>query len=203
MSWRPVALLPLILTLWACAEGGSRGSGITTIVTGNVATVEPAASPGVDGIRVAVEGNGAHDKTDSAGDFSVRGSFEGRIQLIFRVPGTGQAQIAVNVPAGGTLTLGNVALDTEQGTVTAETQGVYFAGTITGVDCSAALLTLVSAQHAPGDDDAYVLQLDTSTVRDAQGMTLSCEQIPIGAEATIQGQVNPDGTFGEATVDLQ
>jgi hypothetical protein len=203
MSWRPVALLPLILTLWACAEGGSRGSGITTIVTGNVATVETAASPGIEGIRVAIEGTAAHDKTDSAGDFSVRGSFEGLVQLIFQVPGSGQAQIAINVPAGGTLTLGNVALDTEQGTVSAETQGVYFVGVITGVDCSAATLALVSVHHAADDTDSYVLQLDTSTVRNAQGMTLSCEQIPTGAQATVEGMVNPDGTFGEATVDLQ
>ena len=203
MSWRPVALLPLILTLWACAEGGSRGSGITTIVAGNVTAVDTAASPGVEGIRVLVEGSSAHDKTNAAGDFSVRGSFEGWIQVTFQVPGSGQAQIAVNVPAGGTLTLNNVALDTEQGTVSAETQAVSFAGTITGVDCSTAILTLVSTQHAPDDNDAYLLQLDTSTVRNAQGMTLSCEEIPTGAQATVQGLVNPDGTFGEATVDLQ
>ena len=204
MTWRPALLLPLILTLWACAEGGSRGSGISTLVTGNVSAVETAASPGsLEGIRVTVAGTAAHDKTDSSGEFSVPGSYEGWIQLVFRVPGAnGQAQIALNVPAGGTLTLENVALDTAQGTATAETQGVYFHGTITAVDCTAATLTLVSTHHAADDVDTYVLQLDTSTVISADGVPLTCEQIPNGAQGTIQGVVNPDGTFGDATMKL-
>jgi hypothetical protein len=203
MMWRPAVLLPLILTLWACAEGGSRGSGITTVVTGNVATVDAPDSVGVDGIRVGVAGTAAHGTTDSSGQFSITGSFEGWIRLVFHVPdGNGTAHVALNVPAGGTLTLNNVALDTAQGTATAETQGVYFDGTITGIDCSAGTLSLVSTHHTPDDVDKYVLQLDTSTVRTADGVTLTCEEISIGAEGTIQGFVNPDGTFGDATVDL-
>jgi hypothetical protein len=43
MTWRPAALLPLILGLWACAEGGTRGSGIATSVVGNVVSVQTPA----------------------------------------------------------------------------------------------------------------------------------------------------------------
>lgn len=202
MTWRPAALLPLILTLWACAEGGSRGSGISTAVLGNVESVRTAGT-GVGGIRVAVEGTSARSVTDTSGTFSVDGSFEGQIHLVFQVPdGGGEAQIALNVPAGGRLTLNNVVIDTEQGEAVAETQDVDFDGTITGVDCSHLTLALVSTHHAPDDVDEYVLQLATSSVRNAQGGIVPCADIRVGEQAMVQGVVNPDGTFGHATVDL-
>jgi hypothetical protein len=233
MNWRPAALLPLILTLWACAEGGSRGSGISTSVLGNVESVQTAACPrapgagpsgllaelrafihvrfesiahagtGIEGIRVAVEGTGARGETDTDGNFSVHGDFEGTIRLVFQLPdGGGEAQIALNVPAGGRLTLNNVAVDAQRGEAVAETQDVDFDGTVTGVDCQGLTLTLVSTHHGPDDVDPYTLRLDTSSVRNAQGDIVACADIRVGEQAMVQGVVNPDGTFGHATVDL-
>lgn len=202
MRWRPAALLPLILTLWACAEGGSRGSGISTAVLGNVESVQTAGT-GVEGIRVTVEGTSARSVTNTSGTFSVGGSFEGQIHLVFQVPdGGGEAQIALNVPAGGRLTLNNVVIDTEQGEAVAETQDVDFDGTITGVDCTRLTLALVSTHHSPDDVDAYTVRLDTSSVRNAQGDIVACADIGVGEQATVQGVVNPDGTFGHATIGL-
>jgi hypothetical protein len=202
MRGRPAALLPLILTLWACAEGGSRGSGISTAVLGNVESVQTAGT-GVEGIRVAVEGTSARSVTDTSGAFSVDGSFEGQVHLVFQLPdGGGEAQIALNVPAGGRLTLNNVAIDTDQAAATAETQDVDFDGTITGVYCQSLTLNLVSTRHGPDDVDSYTLRLDTSSVRNSQGDAVACGDIRDGQRAMVDGMVNPDGTFGDATVDL-
>jgi hypothetical protein len=222
MNWRLAALLPLIAMLSACAEGGSRGSGIFTEVRGNVESVQAAAAPArlraslhngsenvvpaateIGGIRVAVEGTGIRGETDTDGNFSLRGGFEGMIHVIFQLPdGGGQAQIALNVPAGGQLTLNNVTVDAQQGAAVAETQAVDFDGIITGIDCRSLILTLMSTHQGPDDVDEYTLRLDTSSVRDAQGDPVACADIGDGEQAAVQGFVNPDGTFGEATVVL-
>jgi hypothetical protein len=204
MNWRLAALLPLIATLSACAEGGSRGSGIFTEVRGNVESVQPvAAATGIAGIRVGVEGTGISGETDTSGDFSLRGGFEGMIHLVFQLPDAGgQAQIALNVPAGGQLTLNNVTVDAQQGAAVAETQAVDFDGIITGIDCQRLILTLVSTHQGPDDVDDYTLRLDTSVVRNAQGDPVACADIRNGEQAIVQGFVNPDGSFGDATVVL-
>jgi hypothetical protein len=222
MNWRLAALLALIATLSACAEGGSRGSGIFTEVRGNVESVQTAAAParlraslhdgiedvapaatGIAGIRVAVEGTDSHGETDTNGNFSLRGNFDGIINLVFLLPDEGgQAQIGLNVPAGGQLTLNNVTVDAQQGAAVAETQAVDFDGIITGIDCQTLILTLVSTHQSPDDTDEYTLRLDTSSVRNAQGDPVACADIRTGEQASVQGYVNPDGTFGEATVVL-
>jgi hypothetical protein len=233
MRCRPASLLPLILTLWACAEGGSRGSGISAEVLGNVESVQTAAAPrapevgstrlladwgaflplplehiaragtGVEGIRVTVEGTNARGETDANGNFSLQGNFESDIRVVFQVPaGGGNAQITLNVPAGGRLTLNNVVLDTQREKAIAETQDVDFDGIITQVDCTRLTLALVSTQHSPEDVDTYTVRLDTSSVHNAQGDMVACADIAVGEQATVQGVVNPDGTFGHGTVDL-
>jgi hypothetical protein len=207
MSWRPAVLLPLIFALTACAEGGSRGSGISTAVLGNVQAVQAAVARGrtaVEGIRVTVEGTGAHDQTDANGNFTVQGGFEGLIGLVFELPGGGgEARITLNVPAAGRLTLNNVIIDAQSGEASAETLDVDFEGIIDGVYCHSLTMALMSSHETSADADLYTLQLDTSTVRDSQGNTVACADIPEGALATVEGMVNPDGTFGDATVQLE
>ena len=234
MSRKPAALLAVILALGGCAEGGSRGSGISTAVLGNVVRVQTAAWPDpssgevprmvaqlraffasqvesveraradLEGITVAVEGAGIHGETDANGDFSVAGNFEGMISLVFELPnGGGQARIALNVPAAGTLTLNNVVIDTEAEQALAETQDVDFDAIITGIDCQALILTLVSSQEVSGDDDNYTLRLDTSSVRDSSGTPVPCGNLRSGDRASVRGLVEPDGTFGHATVVLE
>ena len=234
MSGKPAALLALMLALGGCVEGGSRGSGISTGVFGNVTRVQMAArrdpsrgeaprvlaqlraffAPEVEsvagaqtdlqGISVAIEGTGIHGETDANGNFSVAGNFEGMVSLVFELPnGGGQARIALNVPAGGTLTLNNVVIDTEAEQAVAETQDVDFDAIITGIDCQALILTLVSSQESAGDVDHYTLRLGTSSVQDSNGVPVPCADLRSGDAASVQGRVDPDGTFGHATVVLQ
>lgn len=203
MRWKPAASLLLSLALSACAEGGGRGSGIFASVLGNVTSMQTAARTDVEGIRVRVAGTGAKDQTDANGNFAVAGDFEGMVNLVFQLPnGGGEGRMTLNVPAGGTLTLNNVRIDTQQEVAIAETQAVDFEGTIAAIDCRALTLTMVSIHESPGDVDQYVLRLDTSSVRDPQGNLVPCEQLRDGEEATVRGFVNPDGTFGDATVQL-
>ncbi len=234
MNWRPAALLPLMLALSACADGGTRGSGISTTVLGNVAHVQTAARPApprvasagllaewraifqlqivgvarartdVEGIHVAVEGASAHARTDANGDFSVQGDFAGSITVVFELPDAGgRAQIDLNAPAAGRLTLNNVAVHTQSGEASAESQDVDFEAIITGVYCQSLTMGLVSSQQGPDEAEQYTLRLETSSVRDADGNLLACEDIPEGVRATVQGKVNPDATFCHATVELE
>jgi len=224
-------VLPLIAALGACAEGGIRGSGISTAVVGNVAVVQTVAlsppraqSPTllaqlrdlfqpeavararteVEGISVAIEGTRVRGRTDGQGDFTLQGDFEGFVSLVFELPdGGGQAHMQLNVPAGGRLTLVDVHVDTVQSVATAKTQDVDFDGIITVVDCPGQTLTMVSAQHDPSDNDNYTVRLDTSTLSDSAGQPVPCEEVNEGARAIVNGVVNPDGTFGEATVQLK
>jgi hypothetical protein len=233
MNWKPAAMLPLILALAACAsEGGSRGSGISTAVTGNVDMVQTAAwphrrraaNPGalatlrelvavekiarartvLEGITVAVEETNVHGQTDASGHFALQGNFEGHVNLLFQLPDAGgNARLAINVPAGGTLILNNVHVDTAAGEAVAETQGVDFDGIIVAIDCDGLTLTLVSVQRSPGDTDQYTVRLDTSSLQDMHGNTLECVDLRNGEQAALQGRVNPDdGTFGDAVIQV-
>jgi len=214
MKWNSAALLGLMVALCACAEGGTRGSGISTALLGNVQSVQPASAaqaasaPAADselaGIRVAIEGTNLRSRTDAQGNFELRGNFEGMITVVFALPaGGGQAEIGLNVPAGGTLTLNDVRVDASTGYAMSDRQEVEFDAEISGIDCEGLTLALTSRQHAADDTDVYVLRLDTSTVVDEDGAPVPCDALHVGEWAFVQGLVNPDGTFGHATVDLQ
>ena len=116
-------LLALVMLLASCAaDGGSSGTGITS-VEGNVATIQrdgammaaalmAAPTTNLAGITVTVEGTSAAAETDAGGRFVVRGTFEGRSTLRFaRAADAVTAQMTVVVPLGGTMTLHDVQLD--------------------------------------------------------------------------------------------
>ena len=211
MTWKHALMLPLVLALGSCAmEGGTRGSGISTAIEGNVASIQmaaleaTAAQTDIAGIRVAIEGTDAQDQTDADGGFALRGEFEGQLTLLFQLPeNQGTARVAINVPAGGTLTLHNVHLDLPQDEATAEALDVDFQGVVTAANCHDLTLTLVSARHAASDVDLYTLRLDTSSVQDAHGNPVACEDFKGGEQLSVQGKVNTDGTFGDALVEEQ
>jgi hypothetical protein len=209
-----LAVLAAGLLLCGCAiDGGSSGTGITT-AEGNVVSVLSAAaatSPmpldvpldgSLGGIRVSVEGTDIAGETDPSGAFRVRGDYDSVVTLLFaRAQDALAARLEVNVPAGGTLTLVDVALDAASGTARPESQGVDFDGTIVAVDCAAGELQLVSQQR-PDDGDHYVVLLAGSTVVDAMGAVVPCDRLTPGEDAHVGGVVEPDGSFGNARVVL-
>ena len=206
MNWRTTALLLLsMVALGSCAEGGSRGSGIGTLVEGNVTSVATdAGSADVGGIRVAIEDTGEHGRTDANGRFSLRGSFGGSVNLAFELPeGGATARIAINVPDAGTLTLNDVRIDTRTGDVAADSQDVDFEGLVVETDCDAPTITMLSTHQAASDTDQYTVRLDTSSLLDANGAVLGCGDLRGGERATVQGTVNPDETFGHAVIQLE
>ena len=220
-------LLVLSLACWSCgSDGGSRGSGITTEAEGNVASVqiaalgkppsrtplarlarwfriEPAASAdtGLEGISVIVEGTNFTTATDANGFFAVRGAFESDVSILFqRAEDNLSARVAVNIPAGGTLTLNNVHIDNRSGQAAPASQGVDFEGLITESDCAGQTLTLVSSQRGPLDTDSYTVRLGSSSLEDRNGNPISCQDLRIGERVHVNGMVNADGTFGNAVV---
>jgi hypothetical protein len=204
MKWQGLALLGLALTLGAC-DGGSSGTGITTLTVGNVARVVAASAPPSDslaGIAVSIDGTDVRDQTDASGAFRLSGDYASEITVRFARAADGlDASLGVNVPAGGTLGLNDVILDAANGTAAAADQSVSFAGTVTGVDCTRGELELVSRQR-PDDGDVYVVELASSTIVDQAGHVVPCSAVATGDGATVSGSVNPDGTFGDATVVL-
>ena len=207
MRWRHAALLFLTAALASCAaEGGSRGSGIETFILGNVTSVESVQPAGnaIEGIHVAIEGTDIKDTTDAGGNFSLQGDFDGDVTVVFKpAEPSGTARFSINVPAAGTLTMNNVHLSLPTEAAEAETVNVDFEGVVVGIDCGGMTLTLISAQQNPPDSDQYTVHLDTSSLLDADGNPLACEALREGDHLTVQGLVNPDGTFGSATLRVQ
>jgi hypothetical protein len=226
---RIALLLPFFLGLAGC-DGGARGSGITT-AEGTVESVQTAllapsrarplggwatfrrwltfegraeAQVGVAGIRVFIEGTSIEDETDAEGAFSLRGNFEGDVTIRFELPTTGAAaSIAINAPAGGVLTLDRVHIDTRNGQATPQNQLVQFDGIVTDIQCAASRLQLVSSQRSSTDTDVYDVNLEGSSIRDANGSPLPCEALRSGDHVQLQGTVNDDGSFGNARIVLQ
>lgn len=192
-----------MLTFSACAEGGSRGSGLSTVIGGNVVGLSETAPAGasLESIRVSIAGTRIHGVTDAHGAFSFHGNFEGMVGVRFALPkGGGQAQLTSNVPANGRLTLSDVTIDTVSGEAHAARQGIEFEAIIVSVDCTAMTATVVSQRDKPDNLDQYLLRLDTSSVVDAQGNPIRCTALVAGDTASVDGTVNPDGSFGNATV---
>jgi hypothetical protein len=223
IKWQGLALLGLGLMLGSC-DGGSSGTGITTITEGNVASVvtsATASSPArtgmaaraagdttaatsdtLAGIMVSVDGTDVHDETDANGAFRLSGDYESEVTIRFsRAADDIEASVAVNVPAGGTLGLNDVTLDAASGSATPGSQSVFFAGTITGIDCTVGVLALVSQQR-PDDGDSYTVELASSAIVDQAGRPVACSALATGDDATVSGAVNPNGTFGDATIVL-
>jgi hypothetical protein len=226
---RAAVLLSFLLALGAC-DGGSRGSGITT-AEGNVQSVETAlrrsprggaraalarlgrllsvegtarAQAALEGIRVTVDGTSIAAETDAGGFFALRGGFAGDVVIRFqRSMDTPSVAIAVNAPAGGTLTLEGVDLDERRGEATAQRQGVTFDALVTSTNCPARELDLISHHRGVTATDVYAVRLESSSLHDTRGAPVACETLREGDALRLVGTVEPDGTFGEADLTVE
>ncbi len=202
MTWKTATLLVLAGCFAACSsEGGSRGSGISTLIRGNVSSVQAAAErPDLAGIQVTIAGTTTHGETDASGTFSVDGDFEGTFDLVFeRAADSLMAQMQVTVPSGGTLTLNNISI--AQAMATAASQQADFDAVITAIDCSTPAMTMRSVQQ--GDPDHYAMNLATSALQDGRGATLTCADLRVGQEVAVhQAAAAADGTFSGGRVQV-
>ncbi|HVM95408.1 MAG TPA: hypothetical protein VMT89_03415 [Candidatus Acidoferrales bacterium] len=215
MIRKTTAVLAILSVLAGCAEeGGSRGSGVSTAIEGNLVRIESASnssavlarvSSSVAGVEVAVEGSSAKGTTDAAGHFSLHGYFYGPIEVIFSRSSDGLlARLAVKIPAGGTLTLADVSVDASQQQAVAASQEIQCEAKITATSCSSETLTMASAFQGSGaESEDYVVHLDTSTVRDAAGHPVSCADLSVGQRAMVQASVEADGSFRNATIEIE
>jgi hypothetical protein len=196
--------LLLVFALAGCAfDGGQRGSGITS-AEGNVASVQNDGERGVAGIHVTVEGHDLETATDENGHFSVRGQFDGLTVLHFERAEDGlTARLEINAPAGGTMTLHDVHIDAQSGAATVAVLAVFFEGTVVGVDCGAARLTLASTQRDPQDTDTYVVDLRSSTLRDRDHQPVDCSALHSDDRLAVDGFFANDGTIGNADVIVE
>ena len=208
----------ILLLLGSCADGGSRGTGITT-AQGNVVSVvvatrppsvpktflaraidllriprEASADGNLGGIQVFVDGSEFAGVTDPNGLFSVQGGFGGPTVLRFFRPQDGlDARLVIDPPAGATLTLSDVRLD--RGQARPARRDIDFDGLVVGTRCPEERVTTVS-RFRPGDGNSYVVRVGGSALRDERGNPVSCTSLVGGETLRTAGIVNDDGTIG-------
>ena len=202
--------LALLLACAAACDGGTSGTGITT-AQGNIVSISSvasgmapsasaaaSASAGLAGIRVSVEGTSASDDTDASGAFTVKGSFEGHLTLLFQRSADGiDARLPMNLPSRGTLTFNDVAIDTTMGVAKPAERLLDFEGIVQSVDCGVGVIAFVSDV---GDTDAYLVDVAGSTLETQSGAAVSCAAVQVGQSAAISGTVEDDGSIGSAVV---
>jgi hypothetical protein len=195
---------PLLLAALAvaCSGGGGKSA---TVLTGNVRTASATAqlerSPSlwrlvrswwsgeavaqVPGVSVAIENTSDTTSTDTQGFFRFDTERFGASTLLFGAPGVA-ARFSILLPAGGEVDL--VDIDIVGSKVTVGEQRIQFQGPITGIDCSANLLQVLS-----GSLVAFRVRLVAGTsITDQSGAPLSCVQLGNG-QASVAGTVGDNG----------
>lgn len=205
---RCLPLTLLVLVAWSCGalDGGARGTGITATAQGTVQTVQGSSGQGntVEGIRTSIMGHAAKSVTNSDGVFQVQGQFSGHLTVLFSRKSDGlRATLPIYLPSAGILTLNGVSIDTASGVATPESANVDFLGAITKADCAGQTLTMLAAKRPQGDTDEYTVDLSNSSIVDSQGNPVSCSALQDGQTCHVQGSVESNGYFGNATIVVQ
>ena len=73
-------------------------------------------------------------------------------------------------------------------------------GLVVDADCPGSRLQLVSRHRGPTDTDVYEIRLEDSSIRDANGLPLTCQDLRGGDGVRLQGSINDDETFGHADI---
>ena len=210
--WRSI-VATLLLVCAGCADGGQRGTGISSF-EGNVVAVDHGSaqastrgaaqgvsSDTVSGIIVTIEGTDLQTETDAQGSFSLHGAFGGDTALRFARAGDGlDIRYSVNAPAGGTTTLRDVTLQASSGRAVPTAVYVAFEGRVVGLDCAMSRLVCASVAEPADADDTYVVDLTDSTAHDSAGHALGCDAFAAGDTMHIAGAYTRDGTIGQADI---
>lgn len=208
MSFPFPALLAALLFATGCggaglgiSDGGPVGTGIAASVVGNVVAVEDAdgtfgatdelastaADDGlarfssVDGIDVSiVEFPDVTTTTDSDGNFSLDGQFDGALTLRYRTPEL-EVDQPVEVPSGGIVVLSDIELTLDGATADAGQQ-LGLVGRVREIDCDSGHLEI---------EDRGMNRYDVSIVDETQFVRgdamASCTDTREGDDISIEG----------------
>jgi len=159
-----------------------------------------AIADGVEGIHVTVDGSDAAADTDQDGLFSVSGPFSGPTVLRFqRDTDHLDSAMTVNVPKGGSLSLRDLTLASDQ--ASSQSQDLSFDGIVESTDCARDLIDVVSRFDSNGQ--RYVVDLSQSSLTDGDGRPMSCVELRKGDAAHVQGDVRPNGTIAAGSVSAE
>lgn len=198
----------LLLSAWlgAGCGGGSGGGGGATVITGNVRSVSMAAAATrfervwrivrawwrsdamaqVPGITVALVGAGVSTVTDEQGFFRLSVSQFGPSAVQFTGNGA-DAVLPLTLPAGGEVDL--IDVDVTGSRVEVGEQRIQMTGPMTGIDCGARLLQVLSGTQVP-----FRVHLPANaSIVDQDGSPLRCVDLVIGRSADVAGTVRDDG----------
>jgi hypothetical protein len=203
---RAIWIFALLAFVAGCG-GGSGGGRAPTVVSGNVLSASAGttarsmlstlwqlavswwhaqAIAQVPGITVAISGTSNANLTDDQGFFRLSGNQFGPVALLFTGNGA-NASLPITLPAGGEVDLINITLSGSE--IEVGEERIHFSGPITGIDCQANLLQVLSGEQVPF---RVRLQLGTIIV-DQNGMALACTDLFAGRNADVQGTINSQG----------
>lgn len=196
----------LLVVVAAGCGGGGGGSRPPTVIAGNVRSASTASTTGllerlwrfarslwssdavaqVPGITVAIEGQSSSTNTDDLGFFRLEGNQFGATALRFSGSGA-DARYPLTLPAGGEVDL--VDVDLKGGEITVGQHRIHLEGPITGLDCQASLMQVLS-----GSLVAFRVRFNGATaIIDPDGKALNCSGLVIGGSADVEGVVNDSG----------
>lgn len=198
-------LVGAVLTVLAgcAADGGSTGTGISAVVSGNVSAVEDATGDmaGVSDLRVSIdELPGVEDTTDDAGSFELSGEFAGAFTLRFSTPDRSVTQ-PIDVPAGSVVVLENIAIGRRDVRVSVARQLGFF-GTVALTDCTAGDLLVDDRGASPRQ---FLVRITEETIIvGGDGEPLACGEIVAGDAIAVEGAIRlSDRTIEAATLTIE
>jgi hypothetical protein len=202
----PRRLLLCALLVAGCG-GGSGGGQPPTVVSGNIRSVSATAVAEtrldrlwrmvqawwsgeavaqVPGITVAIVGSGNSTTSDEQGLFRLEGNQFGSAAVQFTGNGA-DATFPLTLPAGGEVDL--IDVDVTGSRVKVAQVNIQMSGPITGIDCGALLLQVLS-----GSQVAFRVRLSaTTSITNQDGAPLSCGDLVIGQSADVAGTVGDNG----------
>lgn len=185
--------------------GGGGGGGNTDVETiqGTIVSIIPDQN--VEGITVSISiDNSAPvtDVTNASGFFSIDGPFAGNPQISFTDTNSNQlGTIVINVFPTAQVDIGDISLNS--GTVSLQDQTqVTFDGDVTVNNCTGNSGSLeVEAQNDQGKTPVIV-QISASTDLIDQGDTITCEDIFLGRNVQVQGDIASGNTVDASRVEI-
>jgi hypothetical protein len=195
-------------TIIISPHAGSAAPPGTSRVAGNVVDSHVPAGAPLAGVQVRVlqvrllEAPDAESVTNAEGQFLVEGAFAGSVTVQFEPPRRAPATLALEVPAGSTLVLREVALD--EGTARARLTRVRdFAGIIAAPpECAAdgTAVVLVNDSAKPPNQFRVLVVRGTVIQQRMPGGPMRCGALHRVHDVDIEGTVQSDGSIVAETI---